>query len=156
MDITCTRRVQIWMGSSQLAGFWTGFALWTACRCQRRSWKPGWFTAILIMQSPFQLKWVSWRTVEHLKMWRKPSELSMRLGSGGELGYDVAEDQTHMPRSLDHPDDDEPIKEVSGEDRETYKKVCLFLSMTCFVVFEEGKQHPQCKKMWIPLNILFL
>ncbi|KAF4116368.1 endoplasmic reticulum membrane sensor NFE2L1a [Onychostoma macrolepis] len=46
----------------------------------------------------------------------EPSELSMRLGSGGELGYDVAEDQTlgalgHMPRSLDHPDDDEPIKE---------------------------------------------
>uniref|UniRef100_A0A671LIE4 Endoplasmic reticulum membrane sensor NFE2L1 n=2 Tax=Sinocyclocheilus anshuiensis TaxID=1608454 RepID=A0A671LIE4_9TELE len=46
----------------------------------------------------------------------EPSELSMRLGSGGELGYDIAEDQTlgalgHMPRSLDHPDDDEPIKE---------------------------------------------
>uniref|UniRef100_A0A8C1RTG9 Endoplasmic reticulum membrane sensor NFE2L1 n=2 Tax=Cyprinus carpio TaxID=7962 RepID=A0A8C1RTG9_CYPCA len=46
----------------------------------------------------------------------EPSELSMRLGSGGEVGYDMAEDQTlgalgHMPRSLDHPDDDEPIKE---------------------------------------------
>uniref|UniRef100_A0A673N4S2 Endoplasmic reticulum membrane sensor NFE2L1 n=1 Tax=Sinocyclocheilus rhinocerous TaxID=307959 RepID=A0A673N4S2_9TELE len=50
----------------------------------------------------------------------EPSELSMRLGSGGELGYDIAEDQTlgaflgHMPRSLDHPDDDEPIKEGDG------------------------------------------
>ncbi|XP_059408056.1 endoplasmic reticulum membrane sensor NFE2L1-like isoform X2 [Carassius carassius] len=46
----------------------------------------------------------------------EPSELSMRLGSGGELGYDIDEDQTlrdlgHMPRSLDHPEDDEPIKE---------------------------------------------
>ncbi|XP_043091391.1 endoplasmic reticulum membrane sensor NFE2L1a [Puntigrus tetrazona] len=39
----------------------------------------------------------------------EPSELSMRLGSGGELGYDAAEDQ--MQRSLNHADDDEPIKE---------------------------------------------
>ncbi len=66
----------------------------------------------------------------------EPPELSMRLGSGGELGYDVAEDQTlgalgHMPRSLDHPEDDEPIKEVSGEDSENFKKVLPFLSMTC-------------------------
>ncbi|KAI7803300.1 endoplasmic reticulum membrane sensor NFE2L1a [Triplophysa rosa] len=44
-----------------------------------------------------------------------PSELSMRLG-GGELGYDVGEDDTfgavgHMSRSLTHPDQDEVIKE---------------------------------------------
>ncbi|XP_051742876.1 endoplasmic reticulum membrane sensor NFE2L1a [Ctenopharyngodon idella] len=46
----------------------------------------------------------------------EPSELSMRLGNGGELGYDVLEDQTlgplgHMPRNLNHSDDDELIKE---------------------------------------------
>uniref|UniRef100_A0A9J8A4S9 Endoplasmic reticulum membrane sensor NFE2L1 n=1 Tax=Cyprinus carpio carpio TaxID=630221 RepID=A0A9J8A4S9_CYPCA len=46
----------------------------------------------------------------------EPSELSMRLGNGGEVGYDAAEDQTlgalgHMSRSLNHPDDDELLKE---------------------------------------------
>ncbi|CAM4395497.1 unnamed protein product [Leuciscus chuanchicus] len=46
----------------------------------------------------------------------EPSELSMRLGNGGELGYDVVEDQTlgplgHMSRNLNHPDEDELIKE---------------------------------------------
>uniref|UniRef100_A0A671MSC3 Endoplasmic reticulum membrane sensor NFE2L1 n=2 Tax=Sinocyclocheilus anshuiensis TaxID=1608454 RepID=A0A671MSC3_9TELE len=46
----------------------------------------------------------------------EPSELSMRLGNGGEVGYDVAEDQTlgalgHMSRSLNHSDDDELLKE---------------------------------------------
>lgn len=84
----------------------------------------------------------------------EPSELSMRLGSGGELGYDVAEDQTHMSRSLDHPDDDEPIKEVSGEDRDNFKKVCLFLSMTHFVVrcsskyLRKGSNILHAKKMF--------
>ncbi|XP_077068170.1 endoplasmic reticulum membrane sensor NFE2L1a [Siphateles boraxobius] len=46
----------------------------------------------------------------------EPSELSMRLGNGGELGYDVVEDQNlgplgHMSRNLNHPDEDELIKE---------------------------------------------
>ncbi|XP_016124445.1 nuclear factor erythroid 2-related factor 1-like [Sinocyclocheilus grahami] len=46
----------------------------------------------------------------------EPSELSMRLGNGGEVGYDVAEDQTLgalglMSRSLNHPDDDDLLKE---------------------------------------------
>ncbi|RXN25392.1 nuclear factor erythroid 2-related factor 1-like protein [Labeo rohita] len=46
----------------------------------------------------------------------EPSELSMRLGNGGELGYDVAENQTlgalgHMSRSLTHLDDEELLKE---------------------------------------------
>ncbi|KAK9977380.1 hypothetical protein ABG768_019196 [Culter alburnus] len=46
----------------------------------------------------------------------EPSELSMRLGNGGELGYDVLEDQTlgslgHMPRNINNSDDDELIKE---------------------------------------------
>ncbi|KAG1967335.1 endoplasmic reticulum membrane sensor NFE2L1a [Pimephales promelas] len=46
----------------------------------------------------------------------EPSELSMRLGNGGELGYDVVEDQSlgplgHMSRNLNHPDEDELIKE---------------------------------------------
>uniref|UniRef100_A0A672SDE6 Endoplasmic reticulum membrane sensor NFE2L1 n=1 Tax=Sinocyclocheilus grahami TaxID=75366 RepID=A0A672SDE6_SINGR len=50
----------------------------------------------------------------------EPSELSMRLGNGGEVGYDVAEDQTLgalglMSRSLNHPDDDDLLKEVSSE-----------------------------------------
>ncbi|KAK2916044.1 hypothetical protein Q8A67_000418 [Cirrhinus molitorella] len=50
----------------------------------------------------------------------EPSELSMRLGNGGELGYDVAEDQTlgalgHMSRSLTHLDDEELLKE-EGDD----------------------------------------
>lgn len=45
-----------------------------------------------------------------------PPELSMRL-SGGDLGYDVGEDDTfetmgQMSRSLTHPDQDEVIKEV--------------------------------------------
>ncbi|KAK9977381.1 hypothetical protein ABG768_019196 [Culter alburnus] len=40
----------------------------------------------------------------------------MRLGNGGELGYDVLEDQTlgslgHMPRNINNSDDDELIKE---------------------------------------------
>ncbi|XP_051987946.1 endoplasmic reticulum membrane sensor NFE2L1a [Xyrauchen texanus] len=44
------------------------------------------------------------------------SELSMRLGSGGELGYDIAEDETlgtlgHMSRGLNHSDHDDLIKE---------------------------------------------
>ncbi|XP_067316363.1 endoplasmic reticulum membrane sensor NFE2L1a [Pseudorasbora parva] len=46
----------------------------------------------------------------------EPSELSMRLGNGGELGYDVVEDQTlgplgHMTRNLNHPDEEDLIKE---------------------------------------------
>ncbi|XP_073698577.1 endoplasmic reticulum membrane sensor NFE2L1a [Garra rufa] len=46
----------------------------------------------------------------------EPSELSMRLGNGGELSYEVAENQTlgalgHMSRSLTHPDDEELLKE---------------------------------------------
>lgn len=66
----------------------------------------------------------------------EPSELSMRLGNGGELGYDVLEDQTlgplgHMSRNLNHSDDDELVKEVSTE---SFKKVFLVLPMTCLEV----------------------
>ncbi|XP_052398692.1 endoplasmic reticulum membrane sensor NFE2L1 [Carassius gibelio] len=46
----------------------------------------------------------------------EPSELSMRLGNGGEVGYDATEDQTlgalgHMSRNLNLPNDDELLKE---------------------------------------------
>nr|AAQ97978.1 nuclear factor-like 1 [Danio rerio]AFZ74951.1 nuclear factor-like 1a protein [Danio rerio] len=45
-------------------------------------------------------------------------EEPMRLGSGGELSYEVAEDQTFeafMSRSLNHPDDDDLLKEEVAE-----------------------------------------